>query len=711
MATGYLVTLGDGILNAGDVISGNAVTFTDDVVLGDGRWIWSGTAGGTTYTNASEPGQFIRATDGNVYFVPELGLVDTLTSSTVEAVPEDGTVTGTAGDDTITFGYDDDPAEETITRGADTIEAGSGDDSVASAAGDDTIEAGAGNDTVSGGAGNDTIDGDIGNDLLIGDQMTNADGEDSISGGEGDDVIYGDSQTVAGATAEDTVFQWSTQGVADEADISDGFTGLSANGDVRVTLSVDEEANFTSATMELNDPLFDYNGLSDTSSIALQGGSTQAGPDSGIIRLDFSAGNAGFVDEVSNVSFGIFDLDEIQNAFIDQIIVRAYDADGNLVPVTLTLGGAGATDSASGFVQVSVAGPVAQIEIDYNNTDTAYGTHWIRLGDIEMTSIPAVDNEGANDTLDGGGQGGDDSIQGGTGEDSLFGGVGNDIIDDSGTTADTIDGGDGNDIITAGGDGGNDEIFGGADNDTLDGDNGNDTLNGGIGDDQLSGDAGNDTLISSAGDDVNFGGTGDDTFIVSDNSETETITGGEDAGDGDIDVIDFATPTSTAGVTVDFNGDEAGTYDFDGTTASGSFTEIERLVGTDHADTVDLTGDSAGITVETGAGNDTITTGQGDDDIAAGTGSDTIALNNDFGQDTIVGGEDAGSGEAAQGDDVDVLDAGGVTTDIVLDITSPETGTLTTGGNAATFSEIEEIVLGSGDDSVTRSGPRQPRQP
>ena len=89
--------------------------------------------------------------------------------------------------------------------------------------------------------GNDTVRADFGND--------------SVSGGNGNDLIYGDS-TATPVTGSATSFSWASQGVADEANIANGLTGLSANGNVRVTMSVQQEANFGTATMETTDPLY-----------------------------------------------------------------------------------------------------------------------------------------------------------------------------------------------------------------------------------------------------------------------------------------------------------------------------------------------------------------------------------------------------------------------------------------------------------------------
>jgi serralysin len=81
------------------------------------------------------------------------------------------------------------------------------------------------------------------------------------------------------------------------------------------------------------------------------------------------------------------------------------------------------------------------------------------------------------------GEVGDDSLDGGSGEDHIFGDIGNDVIL----------GGDGIDYLR--GDAGADALFGGADSDFLHGDDGDDILDGGTGSDTLYGGSGNDTVI------------------------------------------------------------------------------------------------------------------------------------------------------------------------------------------------------------------------
>ena len=104
---------------------------------------------------------------------------------------------------------------------------------------------------------------------------------------------------------------------------------------------------------------------------------------------------------------------------------------------------------------------------------------------------------------------GDDYLQGGEGQNTMDGGLGDDRLK-GGDEADEISGGDGNDTVWASG--GDDTVDGGAGADTLAGGDGNDTIDGGQDDDKLSGNAGNDRLDGGAGNDLLQGGTGNDAL-------------------------------------------------------------------------------------------------------------------------------------------------------------------------------------------------------
>lgn len=109
------------------------------------------------------------------------------------------------------------------------------------------------------------------------------------------------------------------------------------------------------------------------------------------------------------------------------------------------------------------------------------------------------------------GLGGDDTLFGSADNDRLFGNLGNDIlVGDRGN--DDLRGGQGNDELI--GDSGDDLLFGNLGNDVLQGGDGQDFLRGGQGNDTLFGDVGNDTLYGDLGSDSLIGGAGADVFVL-----------------------------------------------------------------------------------------------------------------------------------------------------------------------------------------------------
>ena len=136
-------------------------------------------------------------------------------------------------------------------------------------------------------------------------------------------------------------------------------------------------------------------------------------------------------------------------------------------------------------------------------------------------------------------------------------------------------------LLLTGGDG-DDDLVGGANNDTLlgvggvdilSGGAGNDTLDGGTGNDTLNGDAGNDTLIGGDGNDTVNGGTGDDTIVAGSGRGNDHYDGG--AG---IDTIVYSS--TTQGITVSLGG-EHGTVGFaEGNEIdSDTIVNVENIVG------------------------------------------------------------------------------------------------------------------------------------
>ena len=135
-------------------------------------------------------------------------------------------------------------------------------------------------------------------------------------------------------------------------------------------------------------------------------------------------------------------------------------------------------------------------------------------------------------------------------------------------------------------------------------------------------------------------------------------------------------------------------------------------------------------TIYAGAGNDTVIANDGNDVIYGGTGNDSIQAGsgtdivygedgNDliFGQsgnDALIGdaGDDTFAFEAGSGVDSvlggetgetigDQMDASLLTTDTTVTFSAAENGVLTSGSDQVNFYEIEQVLTGSGNDTIT----------
>ena len=118
--------------------------------------------------------------------------------------------------------------------------------------------------------------------------------------------------------------------------------------------------------------------------------------------------------------------------------------------------------------------------------------------------------------------------------------------------------------------------------------------------------------------------------------------------------------------------------------------QIDGFLGDDTID-----GDAGNDGVSGGGGDDVVTGGAGNDWVLGDGGDDTITVADGWGQDVIIGGE-------THEIDGDTLDASAVTGGLTLDLSGADhdAGTLTDGTSGAEFSEIETVVLGSGEDTV-----------
>ncbi|NNE88572.1 MAG: type I secretion protein [Silicimonas sp.] len=388
MPTGFLVSLGDGILSQGDTIVEGEVTFTTDQILGAGEWLFRGRIAGQNYNNVVLDGTYYVGTDGSVYFVPDDGPIQNyVTASVFSAPPYQTPIFGTTGDDQPLLGT---ASDDIIYGGEDTSPSGTGNDSIDALEGDDTVYGGDGNDTIIGGFG-----------------------ADELFGGDGDDVIRGGQGTPATSQAES--LNWSAEG-ADEASIGLGFTQNTGLMDVNVLIQ--NTGNFTDATVESNATQYTETGepFSSTSALEITGAGLGLTATT-ILTFSTTAGSE-MTDEVQNVSFRINDIDT--GGWQDVLTITAFDADGNEVPVTITPagndtvsgntitagpGGESGAD-ASGSALVEIAGPVERIEIAYSNADTA--GQLIYYTDIHFETIPIT--------------GDPDTLYGGVGDDTLFAG-------------------------------------------------------------------------------------------------------------------------------------------------------------------------------------------------------------------------------------------------------------------------------------------------
>lgn len=206
---------------------------------------------------------------------------------------------------------------------------------------------------------------------------------------------------------------------------------------------------------------------------------------------------------------------------------------------------------------------------------------------------------------------------------------------------------------------------------TINGGSGDETFTGTIGDDSLSGGGGNDTIDAYSGNDTLSGDEGDDSILG--RGGQDFITGGDGA-----DTLD-------GGIDAD-------------TIIGGAGNDV--LIGGTDNDTMDG-----------GIGDDTLAGGYGNDTLQGGDGSDT--LRGDWGNDSIMGGNDADTFQIKSVDGRDTLEGGegGIDSDtleftdsdpVVVTFSGNEMGDYTVNGGSTngTFTQIEGVRGGAGDDSI-----------
>lgn len=462
--------------------------------------------------------------------------------------------------------------------------------------------------------------------------------DDELHGGDGDDFIYGETgdDTLYGDAGNDVL----EGGAGNDILMGDGGDGTGAPATL----------DWTNVTLTNGDGTTTVTDGSDSVGVTVTGSgliNTGYGVDEYYrpTNVQITEANSTLIEfdgAVENVSFELFDVDSNGTSFDDQFTIIALDADGNEVPVTFT-----------GVTHHTVTGNTIEGEdnLDTGNTgsqDAVTVTIPYEVVSIEIIYEPGSDV--GNTGLAGIGDlnfeivpSGDDYLDGGAGNDTINGMTGDDVVI-GGTGDDSLDGSAGEDTLYGGDD--QDSILGGLGNDVISGDAGDDTARGGRGNDTIDGGLGNDSLYGNEGDDSITGGAGNDSIY----GET-----GDDyvsGGDGD-----------------------------------------DSLEGNEGDDT--LIGGAGNDWIRGSFGNDSIEGNEGDDYLWGGYGDDTFAFADNFGNDTV-------EGEEAFETDGDTIDLSAVTSDLTIDLTSanPETGTFTDGTGTVSFVEIENIVLGSGVDTL-----------
>ena len=444
-----------------------------------------------------------------------------------------------------------------------------------------------GNDKLTGGSGDDVLDGGHGNDWLIGgsgdDTIIAGKGNDLIDGGEGTDTLILDYSSANGGVSLSRYWKQDDKGKWIQGDIST----KDDHPYMRIWADLDGDGK-GETTPDAADE-YDYFKRDSIETFIIYGSDEND-------RLVGYSGN----DSI----YG--------GAGSDQLIGGAGD--------DTLYGGAGADnlDGGEGEDTADYSGSTAGVLVNLA-IGRVYGGH--ATGDT-LTNIENIIGSQYADIL--AGDGGNNTLNGGEGDDELSAGAGNDTIN------------------------------GGAGDDVLDGGHGNDWLIGGSGD---------DTIIASKGNDIIDGGEGTDTLILDYSYakgrvfiNTWYYWKQDDEGDwvkGDYPIRD-AHPYFRIWADLDGDGKGRTTLDADDEyDYYSTSTENITAYGSDGNDTFysgdgndifyggdghdSFHGHSGNDTLYGGAGNDTLDGHSGNDTLNGGDGNDRLYGHS--GNDTLNGGD------------------------------------------------------------------------
>lgn len=527
------------------------------------------------------------------------------------------------------------------------------------------MDGGNGDDVLIGQDGADNLSGDGGDDLIFGDYLD-------------DSILFAADATVGGGISIGSGVVSAPQGsvnntISTAIDLSSSFA-LTANGNIEnattvphVTVNGTGNDQYDVFAVTVNNPF---------AVIVVDVDNTSAGFDSDIILADSSGAGLRRSDDsaVGQGASGSTTDYGVDTSTDSYLVFQPGEAGTYYIQMSSWTG------SSPGVVPV---GATYQMNVSvYHEYQTSKYAHFADYFDLSASGGAAdvIDGGTGDDEIYGGE--GNDSLTGGAGADVIDGGEGTDWVRFAAATSAVnvnLFSGNGSGGHAAGDSYANlERIAGSAHNDTLTGTDDINRIEGSGGNDTIYGRSGNDVLLGGAGADILNGGGAIDWVYYTDSSSAVSVnlgtgfgSGGTAQGDtysqiervlgsdyndvlygsglgnylrgaagadslyggsgtdllsggegGDIlnggDGFDWAYYIfSTSGVTVDLDANSAS----GGEAAGDSFASIERIRGSDYADT--FTGDSAKNWFRGGDGDDTMRGGTGRDLFQGEGGADT----------------------------------------------------------------------------------------
>lgn len=421
-----------------------------------------------------------------------------------------------AGIENLT-GSDNDDSLSATGMADNILDGGDGDDALDGGEGNDDLLGGTGDDALNGGAGIDFLRGGIGDDVLI--------------GGDGDDVLIG------GTASEGTL-----GGVSLGSGLVTRAMGA-GNSSIATAIDVSDEFSFADNPNIANATTIPHVTVSGVGEGDVHFYAINIDTPGAVITfdIDFATGGSGSFDswlELYDSDGNFLALDD-DSSTLDGAGGSTSTLDSFLTFVTPTAG--------VYFIAVGSWPSLGDIPVG--------GDYELQIS-VDTGAIVDQDLMG-DDVLNGGA--GADVLDGGAGNDTadymgatsgvtadLLGLVAHtsDAVGDTFNSIENLSGSEFADRLF--GDGGDNSLMGGSGNDQLFGRFGDDTLSGGDGRDNLVAGLGDDTLYGGSGNDRLLGNAGDDVFVFGDDHGSDRIDDfvqGEDLIEFTNDLIDFASLT------------------------------------------------------------------------------------------------------------------------------------------------------------------------